>query len=149
MWYLNSKFKTVSDFDSCGLCCKAVCIKVWVFWQGHKIWKNLYHTFPRVSCSVRPTAYLSNNWLRFFKNKCGQVVLYKIYKKLFKTQNPRLINKSNFKSRVGYNGMHTVVRTYWHLSLGKAKKIRLYIPSQADRKMTISLFWPSDLFFEK
>ena len=30
------------------------------------------------------------------------------YKKFFKTQKPRLINESGFKSRAGYNGVRTV-----------------------------------------
>ena len=30
------------------------------------------------------------------------------YKKFFKTQKPRLINESSFKSRAGYNGVRTV-----------------------------------------
>ena len=33
----------------------------------------------RASCSVRTTAYLSKSRRRFLKNKCGQVVLYKLY----------------------------------------------------------------------
>ena len=32
-------------FKSCSTYCGAV--KVWVFWEGHKIWKNLRRTFDK------------------------------------------------------------------------------------------------------
>ena len=38
--------------------------KVWVFWEGHKICKNLRR---RASCSVCATAYLSKSRQRFLK----------------------------------------------------------------------------------
>ena len=49
-----------------------------VFWEGHKIWKDLLRTFDM---SVVFCARNSVLVKKIFINKCGQVILYKLYKK--------------------------------------------------------------------
>ena len=45
------------------------------------------------------------------RGKCWGLCCRAAYtgKNFFKTQNPRLINESNFKSRAAYDGAHTVL----------------------------------------
>ena len=53
--------------------------KVWVFWEGHKIWKNLRHTFDKSVVFCARNSVLVKKLTKIFQNKCGQVVLYKLY----------------------------------------------------------------------
>ena len=46
--------------------------------KATKFEKIFFVLLTRASCSVRATAYLSKSRQRFFQNKCGQVVLYKL-----------------------------------------------------------------------
>ena len=55
--------------------------KVWVFWEGHKIWKNLCRTFDKSVVFCAPNSVLVKKSTKNSKNKCGQVVLYKLYHK--------------------------------------------------------------------
>ena len=42
--------------------------KVWVFWEGHKIWKKIFVALlTRALCSARATAYLSKSRRRLLK----------------------------------------------------------------------------------
>ena len=58
--------------------------KVWVFWEGHKIWKNLRHTFDKSVVFYACNSVLAKNSTKIFKNKCGHVVLYKLYENFSK-----------------------------------------------------------------
>ena len=61
---------------------KNLCIaglKVWVFWEGHKIWKNLRRTFDKSVVFCARNSVLVKKSTKIFQNKCGQVVLYKLY----------------------------------------------------------------------
>ena len=53
--------------------------KVWVFWEGHKIWKNLHRTFDKSVVFCARNSVLVKKSTKIFKNKFGQVVLYKLY----------------------------------------------------------------------
>ena len=52
--------------------------KVWVFWEGHKIWKNLRRTFDKSVVFCARNNVLVKKSTKIFQNKCGQVVLYKL-----------------------------------------------------------------------
>ena len=53
-------------------------LKVWIFWEGHKIWKNICRTFEKsVLFCLRDSILVKKSTKIFFK--CGQVVLYKLY----------------------------------------------------------------------
>ena len=52
--------------------------KVWVFWKGHKIWKNLCHTFDKNVMFCARNSVLVKKSTEIFQNKFGQVVLYKL-----------------------------------------------------------------------
>ena len=54
--------------------------KVWVFWKGHKIWKNLRRNFDKSIVFCAQNSVLVKKSTKIFKNKCGQVVLYKVKK---------------------------------------------------------------------
>ena len=54
-------------------------VKVWVFWEGHKIWKNIRHTFDKNVVFCARNSVLVKKSTKSFQNKCGQVVLYKLY----------------------------------------------------------------------
>ena len=54
--------------------------KVWVFWEGHKIWKNLCHTFDKSVMFCARNSVLFKKSTKIFQNKCGQVVLYILYR---------------------------------------------------------------------
>ena len=48
--------------------------QVWVFWEGHKIWKNLRRTFDKsVMFCTHSNSVLIKNPTRIFENKWGQV----------------------------------------------------------------------------
>ena len=53
-------------------------VKVWVFWEVHKIWKNLCCTFDKSVVFCVCNSVLVKKSTKIFKNKCGQVVLYKL-----------------------------------------------------------------------
>ena len=53
-------------------------IKVWVFWEGHKIWKNCRRTFDKSAVFCARNSVLVKKSMKIFQNKCGQVVLYKL-----------------------------------------------------------------------
>ena len=53
--------------------------KVWVFWEGHKIWKNIRHTFDKSVLFCVRNSILVKKSTKIFQNICGQVVLYKLY----------------------------------------------------------------------
>ena len=56
--------------------------KVWVFWEGHKIWKNLRRTFDKSVVFCARNSVLVKKSTKIFQNKCGQVVLYKLYQNI-------------------------------------------------------------------
>ena len=60
---------------------RSILIKVMVFWEGHKIWKNLCRTFDKSVVFCAPNSVLVKKSTKNSKNKCGQVVLYKLYHK--------------------------------------------------------------------
>ena len=53
-------------------------VKVWVFWEGHKIWINLCRTFDKSVIICARNSILVKNLTKIFQNKRGQVVLYKL-----------------------------------------------------------------------
>ena len=53
-------------------------VKVWVFWEGHKIWKNLCRIFDKSVVFCARNSVLVKKSMKIFQNKCGQVVLYKL-----------------------------------------------------------------------
>ena len=55
-------------------------VKVLVFWEGHKIWKNLCRTFDKSVVFCARNSVLVKKSTKIFQNKCGQVVLYKLWK---------------------------------------------------------------------
>ena len=57
--------------------------KVWIFREGHKIWKNLRRTFDKSVVFYARNTVLVKKSTKIFQNKCGQVVLYKLYKSGF------------------------------------------------------------------
>ena len=54
-------------------------VKVWVFWEGHKIWKNPHRIFDKSVVFCARNSVLVKKSTKIFQNKCGQVVLYKLY----------------------------------------------------------------------
>jgi hypothetical protein len=59
-----------------------VTIKVWDFWEGHKIWKNLrltFNTFDKSIVFCARNSVVVKKSTKIFQNKSGQVVLYKLY----------------------------------------------------------------------
>ena len=52
---------------------------VWVFWEGHKTWKYLRRTFDKSVVFCARNSVLFKKSTKIFQNKCGQVVLYKLY----------------------------------------------------------------------
>ena len=48
--------------------------KVWVFWEGHKIWKNLRRTFDKSIVFCARNSVLVKKSTEIFQNKCGQVI---------------------------------------------------------------------------
>ena len=54
-------------------------VKVWVFWEGHKISKHLRRTFDKSVVFCAHNSVLVKKLTKIFKNKCGQVVLYKLW----------------------------------------------------------------------
>ena len=52
--------------------------KVWIFSEGHKIWKNISHTFDKSVVFCARNSVLVKKSMKIFENKCGQVVLYKL-----------------------------------------------------------------------
>ena len=72
-------------------------VKVWVFWEGHKIWKNLCCTFDKsimICAHNRVLVKKSMNGMEGMdQKKCGQVILYKIYINCSECQNK---NKKQF-----------------------------------------------------
>ena len=54
-------------------------IKVWVFWEGHKILKHLRRTFDKRAVFCARNSVLVKKSTKIFQNKCGQVILYKLY----------------------------------------------------------------------
>ena len=52
---------------------------VWVFWEGLKIWKNLCRTFDKSIVFCAHNSVLVKKSTKIFQNKCGQVLLYKLY----------------------------------------------------------------------
>ena len=54
--------------------------EVWVFWEGHKIWRKSWSYFwqeHQVLCA-RNSVFVKES-TKIFQNKCGQVLLYKLY----------------------------------------------------------------------
>ena len=47
--------------------------KVWIFWEGHKIWKNLRPTFDKSIVFCARNSVLVKDSMKIFQNKCGQV----------------------------------------------------------------------------
>jgi hypothetical protein len=80
--HLNSQKKSNSASIRPFFCAINNCLsgaKVWVFWEGHKIWKKSLLYFwqeRRVLCAQQRTCQKS---MKNFQKKCGQVVLYKHY----------------------------------------------------------------------
>ena len=54
-------------------------IKVWVFWEGHKNWKNLCRTFNKSVLFCACNYVLVKKSSKIFQNKWGQVVFYNLY----------------------------------------------------------------------
>ena len=50
--------------------------KVWVFWEGHKIWKNLRRTFDKSFMFCVRNSVLVKKLMNIFQNKYGQAVHY-------------------------------------------------------------------------
>ena len=50
--------------------------KVWVFWKGQKIWKNLRRTFDKSVVFCAGNSVLVKKATKIFQNKCGQAALY-------------------------------------------------------------------------
>ena len=55
-------------------------IKVWVFWEGHKNWKNLHRNFDKSVVFCAHNSILVKKSTKIFKKKFGQVVLDKLFK---------------------------------------------------------------------
>ena len=66
----QTKKKTVCD--------PSLVIKVWVFWEGHKIWKNIRLSFDKSVMFCARNSVLVKKLTKIFQNKCRQVVLYKL-----------------------------------------------------------------------
>ena len=57
---------------------KFVDFKVWIFWEGQKIWKNLCSTFDKSVVFCALNSILVKKSTKIFQTKCGQVILYKL-----------------------------------------------------------------------
>ena len=56
-----------------------ILIKVWVFWEGHRIWKKSSSHFWLERCVLCRNSVLVKKYTKIFQNKYGQFVLYKLY----------------------------------------------------------------------
>ena len=53
-------------------------IKVWVFWEGHKISKHLGRTFDKSVVFCAHNSVLVKKSTKILQNNCGQAVLYEL-----------------------------------------------------------------------
>ena len=58
----------------------SVFVKVWVFWEVQKIRKKFRRTFDKSVVFCARNSVLVKKSTKIFQNKCGQVVLYKLWK---------------------------------------------------------------------